>query len=117
MIRSYFTLAAFASLGLCIIAAYLAAGLQAFDNEFGPQGIHNLPMPPGSYRLNFMWYIVIALALLPLAWTVVATLSRRRRRILPGNCAHCGYNLTGNTSGVCPECGTPIQSHRGRMSA
>ena len=22
-------------------------------------------------------------------------------------CASCGYNLTGNTSGVCPECGTP----------
>jgi len=20
-------------------------------------------------------------------------------------CSHCGYNLTGNTSGVCPECG------------
>jgi hypothetical protein len=23
-------------------------------------------------------------------------------------CRHCGYNLTGNVSGVCPECGTPI---------
>ena len=22
-------------------------------------------------------------------------------------CAVCGYDLTGNTSGVCPECGTP----------
>jgi hypothetical protein len=22
-------------------------------------------------------------------------------------CAKCGYNLTGNESGVCPECGTP----------
>ena len=20
----------------------------------------------------------------------------------------CGYNLTGNTSGICPECGTPV---------
>jgi len=20
----------------------------------------------------------------------------------------CGYNLTGNVSGVCPECGTPV---------
>ena len=32
---------------------------------------------------------------------------RRRRRPLPGQCAKCSYNLTGNTSGVCPECGTP----------
>ena len=23
-------------------------------------------------------------------------------------CAACGYNLTGNLSGVCPECGEPI---------
>ncbi len=23
-------------------------------------------------------------------------------------CKYCGYNLTGNTSGICPECGTPI---------
>ncbi len=25
-----------------------------------------------------------------------------------GLCAQCGYNLTGNTSGTCPECGTPL---------
>ncbi len=29
------------------------------------------------------------------------------RRILPGHCQSCGYNLTGNVSGVCPECGKP----------
>jgi hypothetical protein len=23
-------------------------------------------------------------------------------------CTRCGYNLTGNTSGVCPECGAPV---------
>ncbi len=28
-----------------------------------------------------------------------------RRRIPPGHCRRCGYNLTGNVSGVCPECG------------
>jgi hypothetical protein len=26
-----------------------------------------------------------------------------------GHCRHCGYCLTGNTSGVCPECGTPVR--------
>lgn len=31
---------------------------------------------------------------------------RRRRR---GLCVRCGYNLTGNVSGVCPECGTEIE--------
>ncbi|HEX8910990.1 MAG TPA: hypothetical protein VF796_01425 [Humisphaera sp.] len=29
------------------------------------------------------------------------------RRRLPGRCSGCGYDLTGNESGVCPECGRP----------
>jgi hypothetical protein len=33
--------------------------------------------------------------------------SRRafRDRVARGLCGRCGYNLTGNASGVCPECG------------
>ena len=30
--------------------------------------------------------------------------AQRRRRLRL--CAHCGYNLHGNASGVCPECGS-----------
>jgi hypothetical protein len=30
---------------------------------------------------------------------------RNRRRPAPGHCHRCGYNLTGNVSGICPECG------------
>ena len=30
----------------------------------------------------------------------------RRRRLLPGLCRSCDYNLRGNVSGVCPECGS-----------
>ena len=33
---------------------------------------------------------------------------RRYRRRRKGLCLKCGYNLTGNVSGVCPECGGPI---------
>ena len=31
----------------------------------------------------------------------------RRPRFPIGQCQSCGYNLTGNVSGVCSECGTP----------
>lgn len=31
-----------------------------------------------------------------------------RRRSPPGHCRRCGYNLTGNVSGKCPECGKAI---------
>jgi hypothetical protein len=30
------------------------------------------------------------------------------RRIHPDQCQRCGYNLTGNVSGVCPECGEKV---------
>ena len=33
---------------------------------------------------------------------------RRYRRPPPGRCQKCGYDLTGNVTGVCPECGTEI---------
>jgi hypothetical protein len=38
------------------------------------------------------------------AWTI--HMARRFCAFPPwDHCAHCGYNLTGNTTGVCPECG------------
>lgn len=33
---------------------------------------------------------------------------RDRRRIPPHCCQRCSYDLTGNVSGICPECGTKI---------
>jgi hypothetical protein len=35
---------------------------------------------------------------------------RDRRRIPPNHCRKCGYNLTGNESGVCPECGSEVDA-------
>ena len=28
----------------------------------------------------------------------------------PKRCDRCGYNLTGNVSGTCPECGTAVEA-------
>jgi hypothetical protein len=52
-----------------------------------------------------LWAVVGVTSILPLLF-----LYRRLhayRRILRNGCLTCGYNLTGNTSGVCPECGAP----------
>ena len=38
---------------------------------------------------------------------------RRRRRKKRGLCAKCGYDLTGNVSEVCPECGCATGKKRG----
>ena len=47
--------------------------------------------------------------------TLIGTglLWRLDHRFPPGYCQDCGYDLTGNTSGVCPECGTPIDGRPG----
>jgi hypothetical protein len=53
-----------------------------------------------------LWFPAILLSVPPSIWLA----RQRRKRKLRGCCAKCGYNLTGNVSGVCPECGTPITS-------
>ncbi|GMU24134.1 MAG: hypothetical protein AMXMBFR13_42110 [Phycisphaerae bacterium] len=44
-------------------------------------------------------FLLVALPTAVLWW--------RDRRFPPGHCPQCGYNLTGNTSAVCSECGSP----------
>jgi hypothetical protein len=53
-----------------------------------------------------LWYLLApgflapALAAARIRWT--------HKRRLAGHCPSCGYDLTGNVSGVCPECGGAI---------
>jgi hypothetical protein len=34
----------------------------------------------------------------------------RNRRVPPGHCRKCRYDLTGITTGICPECGTATET-------
>lgn len=38
------------------------------------------------------------------AWSIFFLLWRRSRKPPKGHCQQCGYNLSGNESGRCPEC-------------
>lgn len=53
-------------------------------------------------------YVVIPLWLLLLTALILTVFLwyRDRRRVPVGHCRKCGYDLTGNVSGLCPECGT-----------
>jgi hypothetical protein len=50
-------------------------------------------------------YVGVALAATAAGLTLWGA---RHREATAGTCAACGYDLTGNVSGVCPECGTPL---------
>jgi len=51
--------------------------------------------------------LAVLFALFSLTLGIRGPLLRRRRR-KRGLCVKCGYDLTANVSGTCPECGTPI---------
>jgi len=65
-----------------------------------------------------LWPVVLALSVVALwLWCI-------DRRHAPGHCYACGYERTGNESGVYPECGAATQCRtrcpqtiRGRMSS
>jgi len=63
----------------------------------------------GLIRLgvNVPFWLPLLIVALPTAY-----LWHRDRRIPPGHCPHCGYDLTGNVSGVCPECGAEALASR-----
>jgi hypothetical protein len=50
-------------------------------------------------------WAVLALFMLYPAVAFLRGPYRRYRRRVAGRCVRCGYDLTGNVSGVCPECG------------
>ena len=68
---------------------------------------------PGS-RLHVLvvpiWMLSLLLAVYPAIAFIRGPLRRHGRR-QKGLCLNCGYDLTGNVSGACPECGTE-REHR-----
>jgi len=59
--------------------------------------------PTWSRTLTIPLWMLLAAMLVPMIH-----LWRMDRRPPPGHCPRCRYNLTGNTTGVCPECGQPV---------
>ena len=65
---------------------------------------------------SFLWRLVLLIVvnllvapfLTAVTMTVVTLWYMRQRKREPPFCSVCSYNLTGNTSGTCPECGTKI---------
>ena len=112
------------SLLLCIvlIAAWVDAAMtiKRFRDQFGGSVIiHDAyaTMTIGWREYSLPDFAlpaaIAATAALPM-WQAIRFTARRlarQRRRRVGLCTSCGYDLTGNVSGVCPECGRAVVVH------
>jgi hypothetical protein len=53
-----------------------------------------------------IWFFVLIFFIVPAVLFVRSIFALHGGK--HSRCLVCGYNLTGNTSGTCPECGTPV---------
>lgn len=76
---------------------------------------------PGYTRIHCELTDVYVIAIIVSPWVLIIVFERLNRRYprwsalpweekgpTPGFCEKCGYNLSGNVSGICPECGEPV---------
>lgn len=87
-------------------------------SRFWPYVGHGYLPPPDAklspasyrreYRVHIPYWIPFVLCSIPLLIIVGINRGRCYYRKIHGLCISCGYNLTGNQSGGCPECGTKI---------
>ena len=75
----------------------------------GPEAlIPNAPVYYVGRRAKVpLWFVILACSAYPAIAFIRGPLRRWRRR-KRGLCVKCGYDLTGNVSGACPECAHPV---------
>jgi len=110
-------------LGLLLLLATLPTGIMLVRRGEGWQRRAGL-----AFEAIGLVYLLVVLVLIDPACIMpigivpallgLAHYRRKRRSRFPsGHCANCGYNLFGNTSGICPECGVRAGSPAGRTHA
>ncbi|GMU83484.1 MAG: hypothetical protein AMXMBFR47_33540 [Planctomycetota bacterium] len=91
----------------CIVGAGLARHNLPVSNEvMGVEWHKGLIGGSGYASLSISYWTLVAL-FAPFPLFRAFRWYRQRRR--PGFCA-CGYDLTGNVSGICPECGAALNA-------
>ena len=67
---------------------------------------------PSIYEECFVNFATVPIWVLFALVSIPVIVRNTRKRHLAGHCKSCNYNLTGNVSGICPECGTPVKERK-----
>ena len=88
----------------CLVGALVVLVLVAFGGDWG--------LPPGGlpYGLSAIFILVMC----AIGFQIEYRIEKRRERRKGKPCVQCGYDLRGNTSGICPECGGLAHYRRSR---
>lgn len=84
-------------------------------NEDGSDWLSQMPNAYFNGDPGCRFYVVDLPLWIPILLVVWVWFRARPKRIHSGSevCTGCGYDLTGNVSGVCPECGSPCVAEAG----
>ena len=112
----------YATFGISTTRGRLRLCLLNYPEKEGPFWAWEVPIWEGFHYRRFAltaqetywelsfptWSAIAFFAAYPTIAFIRRPHRRRKRRRTLGLCIECGYDLTGNESGVCPECGKPI---------
>ena len=83
--------------------------------QHGSLGGYSPGLRRGTLHLSgcLLGTLVFARIVSVILWTGHFRRWRLQRSLPPFHCASCGYDLTANASGICPECGTALKPTTG----
>jgi predicted RNA-binding Zn-ribbon protein involved in translation (DUF1610 family) len=86
-----------------------SVNLELISGEGSVSVFHQIPFGVTQIDIQY-WKLALAFAAMPAIWPLIWWRFVRLRYERPDVCRACSYDLTGNVSGVCPECGARIES-------
>jgi hypothetical protein len=90
-----------------VLVAWLSSCVLVFAERAVGPGLFDSypPLPPELHVYRVLLSIAVTISALAIGLLAVLRQLRRSQAAESPLCRHCGYNPTGNVSGVCPECG------------
>lgn len=86
------------------LAFFLLPGFETFQRYLASGRFH-----ASGFTLRTGGWLPSLLAVIT-GFFAIRAMIRHRRGLRKGSCRDCGYDLTGNVSGRCPECGQPTNA-------